>query len=59
MRGWACLLIVPEFASMNECSRITTGHTACPHECLSTCAIDMEVIAGSHIIRVHGGDLED
>jgi anaerobic selenocysteine-containing dehydrogenase len=30
------------------------GHTACPHDCPSTCALDVEVLAGDLIGRVYG-----
>lgn len=30
------------------------GHSACPHDCPSTCALDVEVIDGSRVGRVHG-----
>jgi len=33
---------------------ITIGHSACPHDCPSTCALDVEVIDGKRVGRVHG-----
>jgi anaerobic selenocysteine-containing dehydrogenase len=33
---------------------ITIGHSACPHDCPSTCALDVEVLDGKRIGRVHG-----
>jgi anaerobic selenocysteine-containing dehydrogenase len=33
---------------------IRIGHSACPHDCPSTCALDVEVIDGRRIGRVHG-----
>ena len=33
---------------------IRIGHSACPHDCPSTCALDVEVIDGRTIGRVHG-----
>lgn len=30
------------------------GHSACPHDCPSTCALDVELLDGSRIGRVHG-----
>ncbi|MEZ5781850.1 MAG: molybdopterin oxidoreductase family protein [Rhizobiaceae bacterium] len=30
------------------------GHSACPHDCPSTCALDVEIIDGTRIGRVHG-----
>ena len=34
--------------------KITRGHSACPHDCPSTCALDVEVIDGKTIGRIHG-----
>jgi anaerobic selenocysteine-containing dehydrogenase len=44
---------------MNQHATITTaktrtGHTACPHDCPSTCALDVELLDGNRIGRVHG-----
>jgi anaerobic selenocysteine-containing dehydrogenase len=33
---------------------ITIGHSACPHDCPSTCALDVEVLSRDRIGRVHG-----
>lgn len=33
---------------------VRTGHTACPHDCPSTCALDVELLAGGRIGRVRG-----
>jgi anaerobic selenocysteine-containing dehydrogenase len=33
---------------------IQIGHSACPHDCPSTCALDVEVLAPDRIGRVHG-----
>jgi anaerobic selenocysteine-containing dehydrogenase len=33
---------------------MTIGHTACPHDCPSTCALDVELLAGDLIGRVYG-----
>ena len=30
------------------------GHSACPHDCPSTCALDVEVLEGNRIGRLHG-----
>ncbi len=38
---------------MNTHPRIHIGHSACPHDCPSTCALDVEIIDG-RIGRVHG-----
>jgi anaerobic selenocysteine-containing dehydrogenase len=34
--------------------KITLGHTACPHDCPSTCALDVELLDDRTIGRVHG-----
>ncbi len=39
---------------MNTHLPVTIGHSACPHDCPSTCALDVEVIEGKRIGRVHG-----
>ncbi|WP_342362435.1 molybdopterin oxidoreductase family protein [Terrarubrum flagellatum] len=39
---------------MNAPVRKTIGHSACPHDCPSTCALDVEVIDGKTIGRLHG-----
>ncbi|QDB99372.1 molybdopterin oxidoreductase family protein [Mesorhizobium sp. 8] len=33
---------------------VSVGHSACPHDCPSTCALDVEVLAPDRIGRVHG-----
>lgn len=33
---------------------ISIGHSACPHDCPSTCALDIELLAEGRIGRVHG-----
>lgn len=35
-------------------ARLTVGHSACPHDCPSTCALDVEILDGKRIGRVHG-----
>lgn len=37
---------------MTETVRL--GHSACPHDCPSTCALDVELLAGGRIGRVRG-----
>ena len=40
---------------MNQHAKtITIGHSACPHDCPSTCALDVEIIDGRQIGRIHG-----
>jgi anaerobic selenocysteine-containing dehydrogenase len=39
---------------MNIAPRIERRHSACPHDCPSTCALDVEVIDGRSIGRVRG-----
>lgn len=35
-------------------ARVKIGHSACPHDCPSTCALDVEILAPDRIGRVHG-----
>ena len=44
---------------MNRPLGKTIGHSACPHDCPSTCALDVEVIDGVAIGRVHGAKDND
>ena len=39
---------------MNSHVAVSIGHSACPHDCPSTCALDVEVIDGKRIGRLHG-----
>ncbi|QPC87342.1 molybdopterin-dependent oxidoreductase [Mesorhizobium sp. NBSH29] len=39
---------------MNERANIPIGHSACPHDCPSTCALDVELLGPGRIGRVHG-----
>src|ERR1700687_4809381 len=39
---------------MNQQTKIDIRHSTCPHDCPSACALDVEVIDGSRIGRVHG-----
>src|ERR1700683_5401890 len=39
---------------MNAPAGITRRPSVCPHDCPSACALDVEVIDGSRIARVHG-----
>src|SRR5262245_28334436 len=43
---------------MNQAVRLPrakrTGHSACPHDCPSTCALDVELLDERTIGRVHG-----
>ena len=34
--------------------RVTIGHSACPHDCPSTCALDVELLGDGRIGRVRG-----
>jgi anaerobic selenocysteine-containing dehydrogenase len=36
-----------------------TGHSACPHDCPSTCALDVEILAGNRIGRIRGAKDND
>jgi anaerobic selenocysteine-containing dehydrogenase len=44
---------------MNKPLSTTLGHSACPHDCPSTCALEVEVIDGVTIGRVHGSKAND
>ncbi|MGI6852788.1 molybdopterin-containing oxidoreductase family protein [Mesorhizobium sp. 1B3] len=39
---------------MNQHANVRIGHSACPHDCPSTCALDVEIVDGKRIGRVHG-----
>ena len=39
---------------MNKPLDIKIGHTACPHDCPSTCALDVEILGGNRIGRLRG-----
>ncbi len=39
---------------MNSPVNIKTGYTACPHDCPSTCALDVEIIDGNRIGKLRG-----
>ena len=44
---------------MNERPSITTGYSACPHDCPSTCALEIELLDGKTIGRVRGAASND
>lgn len=39
--------------AMNTHPNIRIGHSACPHDCPSTCALDVEIVDG-RVTRIHG-----
>ena len=39
---------------MNARAKLAIGHSACPHDCPSTCALDVELLDGNRIGRLHG-----
>ncbi|MBL8580617.1 MAG: molybdopterin oxidoreductase family protein [Rhizobiaceae bacterium] len=39
---------------MNVHAKPAIGHSACPHDCPSTCALDVELLGPGRIGRVHG-----
>ncbi len=39
---------------MNIRPNVTIAHSACPHDCPSTCALDVEIVNGSTVGRLHG-----
>ena len=44
---------------MNASAKITRRPSVCPHDCPSACALDVEVIEGARIGRVHGAADQD
>ncbi len=44
---------------MNKPFAVATGYSACPHDCPSTCALDVEVLDGRTIGRVRGAAAND
>src|SRR5690606_27146832 len=43
---------------MNANVKIEIGHSTCPHDCPSACALDVEVIDGTTIGRVRGSKVQ-
>ena len=41
---------------MNKPLPIAKGHTACPHDCPSTCALEVDLIDSRTIGRVRGSE---
>ena len=39
-----------------DIEKVTIGHTACPHDCPSTCALDVEIGVDGRIGRVRGAE---
>src|SRR3954470_208077 len=39
---------------MNVHAKVEIGHSVCPHDCPSTCALDVELLPDGKIGRVHG-----
>ena len=39
---------------MNAHAKVRIGHSVCPHDCPSTCALDVELLDDNRIGRVHG-----
>jgi anaerobic selenocysteine-containing dehydrogenase len=39
---------------MNAIAEVTRRYSVCPHDCPSVCALDVEVIGGKRIGRIHG-----
>ncbi|WP_152045591.1 molybdopterin oxidoreductase family protein [Aureimonas psammosilenae] len=39
---------------MNQLLPIRTGHSACPHDCPSTCALDVEILGPNTVGRLRG-----
>jgi anaerobic selenocysteine-containing dehydrogenase len=41
---------------MNAHAKLAIGHSACPHDCPSTCALDVELLGNGKIGRVRGAE---
>src|SRR5712672_175872 len=41
---------------MNVHAKVEIGHSVCPHDCPSTCALDVELLPDGRIGRVHGAE---
>src|SRR6476661_7775483 len=41
---------------MNQHAKLRIGHSACPHDCPSTCALEVELLDANRIGRVHGAE---
>ncbi|GGD85853.1 dehydrogenase [Aureimonas endophytica] len=39
---------------MNQLAPLRTGHSACPHDCPSTCALDVEILGPATVGRLRG-----
>ncbi|NGN43304.1 molybdopterin oxidoreductase family protein [Mesorhizobium sp. CGMCC 1.15528] len=39
---------------MNQHAKLRIGHSVCPHDCPSTCALNVEILDGNRIGRLHG-----
>jgi anaerobic selenocysteine-containing dehydrogenase len=39
---------------MNAHAKLSIGYSACPHDCPSTCALDVELLGNDRIGRVYG-----
>src|SRR5262245_43860802 len=44
----------PPRTPMNAPAKIAIGHSTCPHDCPSTCALDVELLGNDRIGRVYG-----
>jgi anaerobic selenocysteine-containing dehydrogenase len=40
-------------------AKVPIGHSACPHDCPSTCALDVELLGNGRIGRIHGSKDND
>ena len=46
---------IPDYGlGMNKAVSARTGHSACPHDCPSTCALDVEIVDENTIGRIRG-----
>ncbi|WP_128294037.1 molybdopterin oxidoreductase family protein [Afifella aestuarii] len=44
---------------MNDMTPVTIGHSACPHDCPSTCALDVEILPDGRVGRLRGNSDND
>ncbi|MBZ0218278.1 MAG: hypothetical protein K8F25_17105, partial [Fimbriimonadaceae bacterium] len=51
--------IVRPKTGIEQAVRPKIGHSTCPHDCPSACALDVEILDRSTIGRVHGSKVQD
>ena len=43
----------------DKIEKVRIGHTACPHDCPSVCALDVDILSDGSVGRVRGAKLVD